>query len=217
MTADLLGFAAVFALLAWTASRRARGDNAFLVADRSVGLFPLVATLVMTEFNTSTLLAFSAAGYRAGPMALALPFVFLVGLMFYTVTVARAWKRFDRLSVAELFAVRYSPALGRLVSVLLLLAMTGFSATYVKSLTLLAQPLLPHVPFGILSAALTAVVLMVVLPGGLVSVVRSDVVSFVITLVILPVCSCESDDMRFDPDMQSRIGSACRLARGDDG
>ena len=185
--ADVVGFAAVFVLLAWTASRRARGDDDFLVADRSLGLFPLVATLVMTEFNTSTLLAFSAAGYRAGPMALALPFVFLVGLTFYTLTVAKAWKRFDRLSVAELFAVRYSPALGRLVSVLLLLAMTGFSATYVKSLTLLAEPLLPHVPFGVLSATLTAVVLVLVLPGGLVSVVRSDIVSFVVTLVILPV------------------------------
>ncbi len=187
MMADILGFSAVFALLAWMGSRRARGENEFLVADRSLGLFPLVATLVMTEFNTSTLLAFSAAGYSAGPMALALPFVFLVGLTFYTLTVARAWKRFDRLSVAELFAVRYSPALGRLVSMLLLLAMTGFSATYVKSLTLLAQPLLPGVPFALLSAALTAVVLLVVLPGGLVSVVRSDVISFVITLVVLPV------------------------------
>jgi Na+/proline symporter len=187
MMADILGFAAVFALLAWMGSRRARGENEFLVADRSLGLFPLVATLVMTEFNTSTLLAFSAAGYSAGPMALALPFVFLVGLTFYTLTVARAWKRFDRLSVAELFAVRYSPALGRLVSMMLLLAMTGFSATYVKSLTLLAQPLLPGVPFVLLSAVLTAVVLLVVLPGGLVSVVRSDVVSFVIALVVLPV------------------------------
>lgn len=185
--ADIAGFAAVFALLAWTGSRRAHGDNEFLVAGRSLGLFPLVATLVMTEFNTSTLLAFSAAGYRAGPMALALPFVFLAGLAFYTVTVARAWKRFDRLSVAELFAVRYSPALGRLVSVLLLLAMTGFSATYVKSLTMLAEPFLPGVPFFLLSAALTAVVLMVVLPGGLISVVRSDVVGFVITLVVVPL------------------------------
>ena len=185
--ADIAGFAAVFALLAWTGSRRAHGDNEFLVADRSLGLFPLVATLVMTEFNTSTLLAFSAAGYRAGPMALALPFVFLAGLTFYTVTVARAWKRFDRLSVAELFAVRYSPALGRLVSILLLLAMTGFSATYVKSLTMLAEPFLPGVPSFLLSAALTAIVLMVVLPGGLISVVRSDVVSFVITLVVVPL------------------------------
>ena len=93
-------------MVVWYGAQVATRDRAFLLADRAVGLFPLVATLVMTEFNTSTLLAFSAAGYRAGPMALALPLVFLIGLGFYTATVARPWKRFDRLSVAELFATR---------------------------------------------------------------------------------------------------------------
>ena len=129
-----------------------KSEGSFLVADRSVGLFALVATLVMTEFNTSTLLAFSAAGYRAGPMALALPMVFLIGLGFYTVSVSRAWKRFNRLSVAELFAERYTPALGRFASLMLLLAMTGFSATYVKSLGLIFQPLASPVPFPLLAA-----------------------------------------------------------------
>lgn len=184
---DVFVCAAVFALLAWTGSRTARGDDDFLVANRSLGLFPLVATLVMTEFNTSTLLAFSAVGYRAGPMAVAMPLVFLIGLAFYTVTVAKAWKRFNRLSVGELFARRYSPALGRLVSILLILAMTGFSASYVKSMTLLAQPLLPQVHPVALSAVMTILVVLIVLPGGLVSVVRSDILSFAITLVIVPV------------------------------
>ena len=53
----------------------------------------------MTEFNTSTL------------------------------TVARAWKRFDRLSVAELFAERYSRNLGVFASLMLLAAMSGKSPT----------------------------------------------------------------------------------------
>jgi solute:Na+ symporter, SSS family len=183
---DALGFAGFLALLAWASRRRAASAREFLLADRSVGLFPLVATLVMTEFNTSTLLAFSAAGYRAGPMALTLPLVFLIGLAFYTATVARPWKRFNRLSVAELFTERYSPALGRFAALMLLAAMVGFCATYVKSLGLLFAPLFPGVPFPLLTAVLTAVVLAVVLPGGLLSVVRSDVVSFAITIVLLP-------------------------------
>lgn len=137
---DVAGFAAVIGLMVVLARRSVARSEEFLVADRALGLGPLIATLVMTEFNTSTLLAFSAAGYRAGPMALAMPLVFLVGLSFYTATVARAWKRFNRLSVAELFAVRYSAGLGRFASVLLLLAMTGFSATYLKSFTLLLGP-----------------------------------------------------------------------------
>lgn len=184
---DLLGFLIVLAALFVGARYHAHSDEDFLVAERRLSLFPLVATLVMTEFNTSTLLAFSAAGYRAGPMALALPLVFLVGLLFYTVTVARAWKRFDRLSVAELFAARYSPALGRLASVLLLSSMVGFGATYVKSLALLFAPFVPDVPVPAVAAALTLVVLAVALPGGLVSVVRSDVVAFVLTLALVPV------------------------------
>jgi solute:Na+ symporter, SSS family len=186
-SADVFGFAGFLALVAWASRRRATSAREFLVADRSIGLFPLVATLVMTEFNTSTLLAFSAAGYRAGPMALALPLVFLIGLAFYTATVARPWKRFNRLSVAELFTERYSPALGRFAALMLLAAMTGFCATYVKSLALLFQPLVPNVAFPLLTAVCTGVVLTVVLPGGLISVVRSDVVSFVVTIVLVPV------------------------------
>ena len=183
---DVVGFVGFLLLLAWASRRRAASAREFLVADRAVGLGPLVATLVMTEFNTSTLLAFSAAGYRAGPMALALPLVFLIGLAFYTATVARPWKRFNRLSVAELFSDRYSPALGHFAALMLLAAMTGFCATYVKSLALVFAPLGSQVPFAWLTAVLTAVVVVVVLPGGLMSVVRSDVVSFVVTLVLLP-------------------------------
>ncbi|MEP7381286.1 MAG: hypothetical protein ABI910_06335 [Gemmatimonadota bacterium] len=183
---DLAGFVAILGVLVWVGHRSAVTADAYLIADRSVRLLPLVATLVMTEFNTSTLLAFSAAGYTAGPMAIALPFVFLVGLLFYTVTVARAWKRFNRLSVAELFAERYSPSLGRLASALLLLAMTGFSATYVKSLTLIMAPLAPAMSPWLLSGILSLVVLAVVVGGGLPAIVRSDLVGFGLTVLLLP-------------------------------
>ncbi len=183
---DGIGFLSLLAVIIWHGVRRADRQTTFLLADRAVGLFPLVATLVMTEFNTSTLIAFSAAGYRAGPMALALPLVFLIGLGFYTVTVARHWKRFNRLSVAELFAERYSRTLALFASLMLLVAMSGFCATYVKSLGLLFQPMAGSLPFPALTALLTVIVLVVILPGGLASVVRSDVVSFIVTIVLLP-------------------------------
>ena len=185
---DLIAFVGLVATIAVVGWRRTASASAFTVASRDLGLMPLVATLVMTEFNTSTLMAFAAAGYAVGPMALMLPAVFLIGLAFYTLTVARAWKRFDRLSVAELFAERYSPAVGRTASALLLLAMTGFTATYVKSLTLLFAPFAPSaMPMPLLALLLTLVVLGAVLPGGLLSVVRADVVGFTATLVLLPL------------------------------
>lgn len=187
MLPDLLGFLVLFLILVSVGAKRHASQADFVVASRDLTLFPLVATLVMTEFNTSTLLAFAAAGYAAGPMALALPAVFLVGLTFYTVSVARSWKRFDRLSVAELFTQRYSRGLGRTASALLLLAMVGFSATYVKSMTLLFHPFVPAWPAPALAALLTAVVLGAMLPGGLRSVVRADVAGFLAALVLFPL------------------------------
>jgi len=70
---------------------------------------------------------------------------------------------------------------------MLLLVMTGFCATYVKSLSLIVQPLAPTVPSWILGALFAALVSGVVIPGGLLSVVRSDVVSFVTTLLLPPL------------------------------
>lgn len=183
---DLIGFVAVLAVLLWSGRRRAQSATEFLVADRAVPLLPLVATLVMTEFNTSTLLAFSAAGYGAGPMALALPMVFLIGLLFYTVTVAREWKRFNQLSVAQLFSQRYAPSMGYFASTLLLIAMVGFSATYVKSLALIFVPLVPSLSAWTMSGVLSLVVLLAILAGGLPSIVRADLLGFGLTVLLLP-------------------------------
>lgn len=185
---DWFGLGALVASLLVAGAWRSRRSEDYLLAGRRVGFVPLVATLVMTEFNTSTLLAFSAFGYRVGLMAIGLPLVFLVGLAWYTVTVARPWKRFNRLSVAEFFTQRYGLGLGRFASALLLLAMLGFSATYVKSLTLIFAPWAQQMgfePWGT-SLALTGLVVAMTISGGLVSVVRTDLLSFVITLVILP-------------------------------
>ncbi len=182
---DWLGFGMMMVLLAATGIRRCRQGEDYLLANRQVGLFALTATLVMTEFNTSTLLAFSSFGYRAGPVAIVLPLVFLIGLAWYTVTVARAWKRFNRLSVAELFSERYGRRLGRLTSILLIVAMLGFSATYVKSLVIIFVPW-SSISDWALSGSLTLLMLIITITGGLKSVIRTDVISFVVTMLLLP-------------------------------
>lgn len=183
---DLAAFALTTAMLLGGSFIGARSAQTFLVADRRVGFFPLTATLVMTEFNTATLLAFAAVGYRAGPRAIGLSAVFLIGLLWYTFTVARKWKQYNGLSVAGWFTQRYGSALGRTVAVLLLLAMLGFSATYVKSITLLAMPALAPISPWVTSGVLCLLIAFVTASGGLASVVRLDVLSFLLTLVLLP-------------------------------
>lgn len=170
-------------LVGWRA--KSGTESAYLFADRKMGWVALTATLVMTEFNSATLISFSSMGYGMGLQALVFPLIFLVGLLFYAVTVAKKWKTFDGLSVAGFFTERYGHGLGRLTSALLLLAMAGFSATYVKSLTMLFAPVL-GLNGWVVSALLMSVVLLMCLRGGLVAIMRTDLLSMGFMLLFFP-------------------------------
>lgn len=187
---DLFCFLATLIVLiysGWRNVRKVDNESSYLIANRKTGLFALTATLVMTEFNPSTLLGFSGPGYAVGLRALLLPLVFLIGLGFYTIVVSRLWKRFNALSVAELFSQRYGQDIGKLTSIFLILAMLGFSATYVKSLILIFLPLVPQISAPLLGGFLILVVLLMTLRGGLVAIISTDVLSFVGTLIIIPL------------------------------
>lgn len=181
------GFLVLLILGGLVRAGRVRNETSYLLADRGTGLFALTATLVMTEFNTTTLIAFSSVGYFAGWWGLSMPFIFLAGLIFYAFTVARKWKRFNAFSVAELFTRRYGRDLGLIASVWLLLSMVGFSATYVKSLNFIFAPLFPEWNAWQLSGAIVVVILLITLRGGLVAVIHADVISFLAVLVVLPL------------------------------
>ncbi|MCH9626444.1 MAG: hypothetical protein S4CHLAM2_00660 [Chlamydiales bacterium] len=185
---DLLFFIGVLLLLITVGiSKQSRSESAYLFADRKTGPLALTATLVMTEFNSATLISFSSLGYAVGFRALLLPFVFLIGLLFYAVTVAKKWKTYDGQSVAGFFTERYGKKIGIGTSLLLMVAMLGFSAVYIKSLTLLFHPLLPQLSVWALSALLISVVLVMSLRGGLVAIIRTDLLSLILMLLFFPL------------------------------
>jgi solute:Na+ symporter, SSS family len=138
-------------------SRVSLTESSYLVANRDTGLFALTATLVMTELNTATLISFAALGYAAGLWALILPTIFLIALLFYAFTVAKKWKAFNGLSVAAFFSKRYGKDVGKIASLTLLVSMVGFSATYIKSLVVLFNPMFPQLSEWAISALLVII------------------------------------------------------------
>ena len=186
---DITAFFLVIALLLSVGvfrSRRIASESSYLFAERKTRWMALTATLVMTEFNSATLISFSSLGYGAGFWALTLPLIFLFGLLFYAIAVAKKWKAFDGLSVAGFFTLRYGRDIGSYASVLLLIAMLGFSAAYIKSLTLLFQPLFPELNSWALSGCLFAIVLGMSLRGGLAAIIRTDILSAILTVLFFP-------------------------------
>lgn len=181
-----IAFISFIILIGIFSTRQVRTTNQYLLANRKTRLFALIATLVMTELNTSTLLAFSAVGYSASWWGLTLPLVFLIGLIFYALTVAKRWKQWNGISVARYFAERYGRDVGYLAAGILFLAMLGFTATYVKSLTLIFVPIFPTLSPWLLSAFLIMVIFLMTLRGGLIAIIRTDVISFIVMLLFFP-------------------------------
>ncbi|NGX28240.1 MAG: hypothetical protein K940chlam1_00415 [Candidatus Anoxychlamydiales bacterium] len=181
----LFGFIICLILLGLYKSKKNILESTYLVADRKTNLFSLVATLVMTEFNSATLIAFSSLGYLMGKKALFFPLIFLIGLLFYAIVVAKKWKNFNGLSVAGFFTSRYGKFLGKIASFLLLLSMVGFTSSYVKSLTLLFSEII-DVNFWTLSLGIICIILLMCLREGLVSIIRTDILSFLLILVVFP-------------------------------
>ena len=68
-----------------------------------------------------------------------------------------------------------------------MIAMIGFSATYIKSMTLIFQPFVPSLNPFVLSAGLVAIVLFMTLRGGLIAVISTDIIGFLGTIVIIPL------------------------------
>lgn len=180
-------FLLIMLLIGVYASRRVKNEGSYLLANRKVGLFALTATLVMTELNTSTLLAFSSFGHSVGWWGLSMASVFLVGLLFYAGTVANKWKEFNGVSVADYFRQKYGSDVGKMVACLLFTTMLLFSATYVKSLSLIFHPLFPDLNLWVLSGLLVFLILSMTLKGGLISIIWTDVFSFLCLVLFFPV------------------------------
>ena len=179
-------------VIGYRGRRQAANAQHYFVSDKRTSLFALIATLVMTDLNTSTLVGFGSMGFRYGTSALGISCVFLFGLLFYALSVAKKWKAFDGVSVTTFFSQRYNPAIGYIAAAILLTAMIGFSANYVKSLTLIFQPLFPDMPQWLLSGLFCLLMAIITLRGGLPTVIKIDVISFILTLVILPLITLMS-------------------------
>ena len=164
-----------------------KSESEYLLANRKTSLFALVATLVMTEFNPSSLVSFSTLAYIGGWRGVFAPLIFLVGIGFYSFSVAKKYKEHNVTSIGEIFTQYYGKKVGQFTSLCLLFAMCGFCATYIKSLTLIFSPFVPQMGEWISSGFIVLLVLLMTLRGGLFSIIRIDIISFLGFLITVPL------------------------------
>lgn len=108
--------------------------------------------------------------------------------------VAKKWKEFNGTSVTDFFFAKYGKGIGIISTVFLLMSMAGFSATYLKSITILISQSINDSNNWIVSAYLSLITLVLVIRKGLSSIVKMDRISFIIVMISLPIILyCTSD------------------------
>jgi solute:Na+ symporter, SSS family len=175
----------------WKARNVSTSDD-FLVAGRTLGLFVLVGTLVMTEFNTATMIGYASYGYMGGRLGTLLALALVIALGSYTLLVAKRWKRLNAVSVAEMFMERYNYKFKILAVILIVFTLSLLSTTYLKAAAMVFSTTM-NLSLLWTVILISCVVLIFTLAGGLVSVSFTNLLSFIIALVALPclfIISC---------------------------
>ncbi|UCE08591.1 MAG: hypothetical protein JSW07_11450, partial [bacterium] len=166
-------------------ARKVKNSEDFLVAGRSLGLFVLVGTLVMTEFNTAAMIGYSSFGYEGGTFASLIALMFLFGLGPYTFIVAKRWKRLNAVSIAEMFELRYNKTFRVFTSCMIISTLSLFCTAYLKAASIVFSMALNLSMFWTVFL-ISGIVLIFTLTGGLVSVSYTNLISFILTIVALP-------------------------------
>ncbi|MCD6220826.1 sodium:solute symporter family protein [bacterium] len=158
----------------------------YLVAGRRATILPLIGTLVMTEFNTATLMGWAKIGYSAGLFGSMVPIVFIVGYGFYTLFGAKNWKKVNYISVAEMFEERYGKDVRMVISIINIFLLLILCSAYLKAISLIF-----NITFGLSVNATIVIICLVVLAftlaGGLISVIWTDLSSFFLTIITIPI------------------------------
>ena len=167
-------------------SRKVRDSEGFLVAGRSLGLFILVATVVMTEFNTATMVGYSSFGYSAGIYSQLILLAMFIGFVGYTFIVAKRWKRIIATSIIELFEIRYNKSFRLLTTFMIVILLLFFSPSYLRAVGLIFSASL-GISLTTTVLIISGTVLLFSVVGGLTAVAHTNTLSFVITLIALPL------------------------------
>jgi solute:Na+ symporter, SSS family len=167
-------------------SRNVKDSAGFLVAGRNLGLFILVATIVMTEFNTATMVGYSSFGYQAGFYAQLILIALFLGFISYTFIVSKRWKRINATSIIELFDIRYGKYFRLLATFLIIILLLFFSPAYLRAVGLIfASSMGISLTSTVLIISVTVLIFSIV--GGMTAVAHTNALSFVITSIALPL------------------------------
>ena len=228
-----IDWATVIAFLAITTgvalgTRRLISDyDSFLLAGRSLKLYLAMATMGATELGLVTLMYFSEQGFRSGFSAFAIGVIALIGFSFVGKTgfIIKGLRDLEMRTIAEFFGLRYNRSTQIIAAVITFAAglmnmglFLVLGAKFLLYMVGLPPDMLPYLMVGLLLLVLAYTVV-----GGMVSVVLTDYLQFLILFTsvvfttyfaithvgydtVLDTVQREYGDGGFDPFLSEDLG-----------
>ena len=180
----VIGFLCVTTGVALTTRRMITDYDSFLLAGRTLKIYLAMATMGATELGLVTLMYFSQQGYESGFAAFSIGVITLCGFIFVGKTgfIIKGLRRLRCRTIAEFFGMRYNRTtqiIAALITFVVGMMNMGLflvmGAKFLLYVVGIPQEYLPYLMVGLL-----ALVLIYTVVGGMVSVVLTDYIQFII-------------------------------------
>ncbi len=180
----IVGFLVLTSSIALLTRKLVSNYDSFLLAGRNLKLYLAMATMGATELGLVTLMYYAQQGYESGFAAFIVGLTALAGFIFVGKTgfIIKGLRRLQCRTVAEFFGIRYnrsSQIIAALITFIAGMMNMGMflvmGAKFMLHLVGLTPDLLPYIMIGLL-----CLVLIYTVVGGMISVVFTDYIQFIL-------------------------------------
>lgn len=182
-SALFLLFGVIYYLVGVAASHKVHTDHDYFLAGRSLGFWPLTATLLATQLGGGMILGTAAHAYNLGWPGIFYSLGMSIGFLVLGLGIAGKLRSFNISTTAELFEKQFgSKSLRKVASFLSILALSGIFIAQVVSSKSLMIGLGVH--NDIVFIAFWLLLIGYTMYGGLPAVVATDVLQVIIILSV---------------------------------
>ena len=189
----VVGFVCVTTGVALTTRKFISDYDSFLLAGRNLKLYLAMATMGATEMGLVTLMYFSQQGYESGFSAFIIGVISLCGFIFVGKTgfIIKGLRQLRCRTITEFFGMRYNRTTQIVAAVITFVAgmmnmglFLVMGAKFLLYLVGIPQEFLPYLMVGLLLLVLVYTVV-----GGMVSVVLTDYLQFIILFTSIVIAT----------------------------
>ncbi len=182
----LIGYIILLILIGYFSGRKQSGDE-FMIANRQLGLFEFVSTIVATLVGGTVLVVYTAYTYVYGIVTL-LGFVgATLGFIFFAYiakNLRKIGKENNFHTVADFFHFKYGKKLGHLVAMIIFtVILIAILKQFISGTQILAA--LSGFSYEASLAITATVILLYLVMGGFQSVVKTDVFQYLVVLFLI--------------------------------